>query len=148
MGSCQSMFKTAALTARLLQHHVIPAEYLPCHKLRFPCWQGQKINGDMQEQLAAVRAVAEPLRARLDIPPMQLHFQQLQGLDQLPQPLHTAFLQLRAAREAFGLPADIAISGVPSTMQVLLTLLWGRCNSYEVEHGTLFSEAAAFSGLQ
>ena len=80
----------------------------------------------MQEQLAAVRAVAEPLRARLDIPPMQQHFQQLQALDQLPQPLHTAFLQLRAAQEAFGLPADITISGAHNLMKLLLPVLWSR----------------------
>ena len=33
-------------------------------------------------------------------------------LEQLPQPLHTAYLQLRAAQEAFGLPAEISILGV------------------------------------
>ena len=59
----------------------------------------------------AVRNVAEPLRLRLDIPPMQQHLDELQTLELLPQPLHTAFLQLRAAQEAFGLPADISISG-------------------------------------
>ncbi len=65
----------------------------------------------IQEQLMAVRNIAEPLRLRLDIPPMQHHLDELQTLELLPQPLHTAFLQLRAAQEAFGLPADISISG-------------------------------------
>ena len=76
----------------------------------------------MQEQLTAVRTIAEPLRVRLDIPPMQQHFQQLRSLEKLPQPLHTAFLQLRAAQEAFGLPADISISGVHNT---ITAKLWG-----------------------
>lgn len=70
----------------------------------------------MQEQVTAVRTIAEPLRTRLDIPPMQQHLQQLRSLDQLPQPLHTAFLQLRAAQEAFGLAADISISGLRNTL--------------------------------
>lgn len=65
----------------------------------------------LQEQLTAVRTIAEPLRVRLDIPPMSQHLTQLRALEQLPQPLHTAYLQLRAAKEAFGLPADISISG-------------------------------------
>ena len=59
-------------------------------------------------------------------PPMQQHFQQLQALDQLPQPLHTAFLQLRAAQEAFGLPADITISGAHNMVKLLLPVLWSR----------------------
>ena len=42
---------------------------------------------------------------------MSQHLTQLRALEQLPQPLHTAYLQLRAAKEAFGLPADISISG-------------------------------------
>ena len=66
----------------------------------------------MQEQLTAVRTIAEPLRLRLSVPPMKQHQQQLRQLEQLPQPLHTAYLQLRAAQEAFGLPAEISISGV------------------------------------
>ena len=66
----------------------------------------------MQEQLTAVRTIAEPLRLRLNVPPMKQHLQQLRQLEQLPQPLHTAYLQLRAAQEAFGLPAEISISGV------------------------------------
>ena len=66
---------------------------------------------DVQEQMAAVRAVAEPLRVRLNIPPMQQHMSQLRSAQQLPQPLHTAFLQLRAVQEAYELPADISISG-------------------------------------
>lgn len=52
---------------------------------------------------------------RLDIPPMSQHLTQLRALEQLPQPLHTAYLQLRAAQEAFGLPADISISGAHIT---------------------------------
>ena len=45
---------------------------------------------------------------------MKQHLDQLRLLEQLPQPLHTAFLQLRAAQEAFGLPADISIAGAQS----------------------------------
>ena len=59
-----------------------------------------------------MRTIAEPLRLRLNVPTMQQHVQQLRQLEQLPQPLHTAYLQLRAAQEAFGLPAEISISGV------------------------------------
>ena len=59
-----------------------------------------------------MRTIAEPLRLRLNVPPMKQHQQQLCQLEQLPQPLHTAYLQLRAAQEAFGLPAEISISGV------------------------------------
>ena len=66
----------------------------------------------MQEQLTVVRTIAEPLRLRLSMPPMKQHQQQLRQLEQLPEPLHTAYLQLRAAQEAFGLPAEISISGV------------------------------------
>ena len=59
-----------------------------------------------------MRTIAEPLRLRLNVPPMKQHQQQLRELEQLPQPLHTAYLQLRAAQEAFGLPAEISILGV------------------------------------
>ena len=59
-----------------------------------------------------MRTIAEPLRLRLNVPPLKQHQQQLRQLEQLPQPLHTAYLQLRAAQEAFGLPAEISISGV------------------------------------
>ena len=75
--------------------------------------------------MAAVRAVAEPLRTRLNIPPMQQHTRQLQAAQQLPQPLHTAFLQLRAVQEAYGLPADISISGVQS-LRCLRYQCWGK----------------------
>ena len=110
-----------------------------CHELL--CWLAgvERIGCDMQEQLAAVRAIAEPLRVRLDIPPMQQHFQQLQSLEKLPQPLHTAFLQLRAAQEAFGLPADISIAGVHN---LLTTELWGQTPT-SVARQTLHHQASS-----
>ena len=90
----------------------------------------------MQEQVAAVRTIAEPLRTRLDIPPMQQHLPHLQFLRQLPQPLHTAFLQLRAAQEAFGLPADISISG----MHTNLTAKFCRCCTSQAGGGVIVKE--------
>lgn len=65
-----------------------------------------------QEQFAAVRATAEPLRMRLGIPPSKRPPGQLRSAALLPLPLHIAYVELSAALEAFNLPGEVSIAGV------------------------------------
>ncbi|CAL8464312.1 g3847 [Coccomyxa elongata] len=65
----------------------------------------------VEQQFAAVRATAEPMREKLGIPAMRRPPGQVRCSALLPLPLYVAYVQLAAAQEAFDLPADVSIAG-------------------------------------
>ena len=66
----------------------------------------------LQQQFAAVRATAEPIREKLGIPAMRRPPGQIRCAALLPLPLYVAYVQLAASQEAFDLPADVLIAGL------------------------------------
>ena len=63
-----------------------------------------------QDQLAAIRATAEPVRAKLGLSTARRPPDQARELAALPAPLHVAYTQLAAASEACSLGAEVTIN--------------------------------------
>ena len=93
----------------------------------------QHLQHPAQDQLVAIRATAEPVRAKLGLSTARRPPVQARELAALPAPLHVAYMQLAAASEAFSLGAEVTIEGPPPLLTACRNKRLGRHGKLAVE---------------